>query len=71
MSIQDEFSVRKMCIVLGVRERGYYQWQATEENQKQRRRQEEHFRHAIFNAFIEKNIRSNKNQTIPQRRKRN
>lgn len=55
MSIQDEFSVRKMCIVLRVRERGYYQWQKTQEKQKQKRKQEEHFRQAVFNAFIENN----------------
>lgn len=55
MSIQDEFSVRKMCIVLGVRERGYYQWQDTQEKRKQKRKREEHFRQAVFNAFIENN----------------
>ena len=39
--------------MLGVPERGYYQWMDQQERRRLRRLKEEHLREAIYNAFIE------------------
>lgn len=42
-----------MCNVLGVTERGYYQWQSQQEKRLLKRKQEAHIVEVIYNAFIE------------------
>jgi transposase InsO family protein len=42
-----------MCNVLGVKERGYYQWQSQQENRRLKRKREAHLVGEIHYAFIE------------------
>lgn len=42
-----------MCKVLGVKERGYYQWLTQQEKRLLKRKREAHLVEAVYNAFIE------------------
>jgi transposase InsO family protein len=42
-----------MCNVLGVKERGYYQWHSQQEKRLLKRQREAHLVQAVYNAFIE------------------
>jgi transposase InsO family protein len=51
-----QFSVRKMCKVLGVKERGYYQWKDQQEKRQERKETEAHLVQAVRDAFYEHNM---------------
>jgi len=49
--LDSRYSVRKMCKVLGVSEKQYYQWRIQEENRTGRRLEEFELVQAVEDAF--------------------